>query len=620
VNDSDLQPMDPKVHEALGRFFGSHNARSARTAELVETFVPGYPWHELIKPRNHLLIGPRGAGKTHLLRMLAPKALARWEHAEADSARSTVDYAGVLILSDRHWHAQLNALTAGLDPELGYRIETCALTIAVVKALVECANQRLEGYLQPLTLDSENTSQLWRSIASVLGLPPAGSLRMLADHVSREAKALHRTVTLLKETDDRAALHDLAFYGVDPHLAAEAFVERINDFSGENERRWALLFDEVELASLHLRRYIEQLLRGASQHLLIKVSLSPYTDSGTMINTPLGGMAGHDFVPISLTYPDKNSAYAFTIELMQRRLAKLGISRSVEDLLGPSDLDESEGSEYGGVDTYKALAERDGSFRAYLQDKGIDLDNLDSLPAERRAAWLRKPRGAISIREAYGFKRGGGRRSRQRPTPFTGATGICAVLEGNARWILGLTERLVEDEQGTGRIPRTVQAETIDRAAESYHQFLAMLPHPGPEPEAEIHPVALADAIGSYFSLYAVERPFRTEPPTTFRVPATVNDEIQAALQTLLHAGALVHIPDSENQVAVGSPAKLRFRLAYLLAPTHPFPLRVSKEVSLDRILTGDSADQIALDEVTDAASRQAADSEDGSPRPESTT
>jgi hypothetical protein len=594
--------IDPNVHEALGRFFGSHNARSVRTSELVETFVPGDPWYELVKPRNHLLIGPRGAGKTHLLRMLAPKALALWGHPEAQAARTTVDYSAALILSDRHWHAQLAALTAGLDAELTSRVESCAMTVAVMKALIECARQRLEGHLLPLSLEPEQSSELWRSIASVWGMPPAGSLRMLADHVSREAKALHANVNLLKETNDRNPLHELTVYGADAHLIAEDFVARVNDFSGEHERRWALLFDEVELASLHLRRYIEQLLRGASPSLLIKVSLSPYTDSGTIINTPLGGMAGHDFVPISLTYPDKASAYEFTVELMQRRLAAFGITRPVEELLGASDLDDTEGSEYGGIDTYKALAERDSSFHDYLEEKEIDLDDLDSLSAERRAAWLRKPRGAISLREAYGFKTGGGRRSRQRPTPFTGAAGICAVLEGNARWIIGLTERLVEGEKKPGAISRTIQAETIHRAAESFHNFLTMLPYPGPEPDSEKHPVQFADEIGAYFSAYAVERPFRAEPPTTFRVPSEVTQEIQASLQTLLHAGALVHIPDSENQVAVGPPAKLRFRLAYLLAPIHPFPLRVSKEVSLDRILADESADQIPLDNESESS------------------
>jgi hypothetical protein len=587
--------MDPAVHEALGRFFGSHNARSVGTRELVETFVPGQPWLEMIKPRNHLLIGPRGAGKTHLLRMLSPKALSSWEHPEADTARATVDYTGVLILSDRHWHAQLNALVSNLDAELTLRIESAAMTVAVMNALIESARQRLDGHHQPLTLDADASRELWRSIAAVWGLPPAGSLRMLADHVSRQSQDLHRTVAMLSETGDRAPLHRLAIFGIDPHLAAEHFVERVNDFAGEPDRRWALLFDEVELASLHLRRYIEQLLRGASQRLLIKVSLSPYTDSGTTINTPLGGMAGHDFVPISLTYPEKESAYDFTVALMERRLSKLGISTPVRDLLGPSALDETEGSEYGGIDTYKALAERDSTFRDYLSEKGIDLDDLDSLTPERRAAWLRKPRGAISIREAYGFKRGGGRRSRQRPTPFTGTAGICAVLEGNARWIIGLTERLFEGDQGGGRVTVKVQADTIDRAADSYHNFLTMLPYPGPEPDKEDHPVELADTIGRYFSAYAVERPFRAEPPTTFRVPDGVKLEVQASLQTLLHAGALIHIPDSENQVAVGSPAGLRFRLAYLLAPTHPFPLRVSKEVSLDRILSDTSADQIEL-------------------------
>jgi len=324
-------------------------------------------------------------------------------------------------------------------------------------------------------------------------------------------------------------------------------------------------------------------------------------------------MAGHDFEPISLTYPDKQAAREFTLELMERRLAASGIERPVEDLLGPSDLDESEDSEYGGLETYRKLAQRDPTFVDYLKSKAIDLDHLDQVSGDRRSAWLRKPRGAISIREAYGFKTGGGRRSTQRPMPFTGTTGICAVLEGNARWIIGLTEHLVESDPNPKQIPRSVQAENVQRAAESYHTFLAMLPHPlGEDASAHSRPVELADTIGEYFHSHTVERPFRAEPPTTFRVPESTPDDIQASLQTLLHTGALVHIPDSENQVAIGPPVGLRFRLAYLLAPSHPFPLRISKSISLDQILSGADVDQMHFE--SEGATRPSDIDADSSP------
>jgi hypothetical protein len=593
------ESLDANVHEVLGRFFGAHNARSIRTKDLVESFVPSAPWHELIKPRNHLLIGPRGAGKTHLLKMLAPESLARWEHENASEARSIVDYPAALVLSDRHWHAQLIALTAGVEEEWASRVQSSALTIAVMKALISCVRQRAEGHHLPLSLDEDAYRALWRSVSDVWGLPPAGSLRMLSDHVSREAMSLHRAVTSLKPVGDSKALEGLAVYGRDAHMAAEAFVERVNDAAGESDRRWALLFDELELASAGLRRYIEQLLRGGSQLLLVKVSLAPYTaDTGaSVINTPMGGMAGHDFHTISLTYPDKESARNFTVDLMQRRLELAGLERSVDELLGPSDLDDGEGTEYQGLATYRALAKRDPSFAEYLKSKKIDLDDLEALSAADRAAWLRKPRGAISIREAYGFKLGGGRRSRRRPLPFTGTTAICGVLEGNARWIIGVTERLAEGAQTeTGRLAGLQQAEIVQRAASSYHNFLAMLPNPlGEDAPAELLPATVADRIGAFFHSNTVAQRFRPEPPTTFRVPDDVSQDMKASLQTLLHSGALVHVPDSDAQIAVGSPAGLRFRLAYLLAPLYPFPLRVSKAVSLDRILTGVDADQMSM-------------------------
>lgn len=585
------------VHEALGRFFGSHNARTVHTEELVQSFVPSDPWRALIRPRSHILIGPRGAGKTHLFKMLTPKALSSWKHPEADETRAIVDYPAAIILSDRHWHAQLEGLTDGLDPELTQHVERMALAIAVMKALIACTQQRLMNYHLPLSLDSETAKELWRSIANVWGMPPAGSLRMLKDHVDIEARSLYGAVRATRETGDRSELNDLAIAELDPHQAAAVFVGRVNDFADEPERRWALLFDEVELAGAPLRIYIEELLRGASDLLHIKISLAPYINPATAINTPMGGMAGHDFVPISLTYPEKRRAEDFTFELMERRLSKSGIKGDVRELLGPSDLDESEESEYAAVDTYKKLASRDPSFSEYLESKHVDLDNIDALTKDQRAAWLRKPRGAVSIREFYGFKTGGGERSRQRPTPFTGATGISAILEGNARWILGLAEQLADANPAPGKmIPEQVQAKTVQRAAESFHNFLSQIPNShGDAAPTRIDPVAIADRIAEYFRYFTIKSPFRPEPPTTFRVPEEVPDELLASLQTLMHAGALIHIPDSENQVAIGTPAGLRFRLAYILAPINPFPLRISKEVSLDRVLAGLTTEQLQL-------------------------
>src|SRR5206468_2414578 len=79
------------------------------------------------------------------------------------------------------------------------------------------------------------------------------------------------------ERDKGKAIADVRFLHLDFLAAAAVAVEIFNAKAGEREARWALLFDELELAPEWIRAILIRFLRSVDERFLFKMSLSPYS-------------------------------------------------------------------------------------------------------------------------------------------------------------------------------------------------------------------------------------------------------------------------------------------------------------------------------------------------------
>lgn len=603
--------------------FESFNARNLDPTQVAQRFIPPRQFNELILRNHSIVIGPRGSGKTTLLKMLQLPALAAWRHPDADGFRSTLDFTGVFVAADVSWGAQLTALgEARLSDDirmlLGFSAFTTHMLSALVRALVEATSPALGDVpsLQRLHIDlsREQSHSLARELAGqwelAIELPTLHSLQSaLQGRLSRIGQIANQLALVGTDCLDPAA-HETSFLFLNPLNSVTYGVEQINAAAGQPYRKWALLFDELEIAPKFIRKALLEALRSTNQNLLFKLSLSPYHEDAELLHSALAAMPAQDYQPIELWYARKEHGVQFSRALLEAMLADAGCSDArPEDVFGytsaeiVSPTDDPKASSYApGTQLqrrYHSLAMKDPTFAGYLDQSGIDLNKMDKLSSVDRASIIRKVSAIVAIREAFRSEAqviGGGQRlgrSRKNPNLYTGVDALLAIVEGNPRWLIGLTGpliRLYKDK--SQRVSRSTQATAISTASNRFRALLRTIPY---VPDRQIGSrdkqvasrglLSLLDILGQRFHQNVVVDDFSPDPILSFTVDSSTPSNLLDALGKALNAGAIILVPDASAEAIASSIRGKRFRLSYMLAPSYKLPLTLGREGSLHRLL-----------------------------------
>jgi hypothetical protein len=386
--------------------------------------------------------------------------------------------------------------------------------------------------------------------------------------------------------------------------AAVTGVETFNDFIHDSDGRWALLFDELEIAPDWIREELIRALRGTDERILLKLAFSPYSQEAKVMDSAVGATPGNDYDPISLWYAEKRDGYGFCEHLWAGMLKERGFEDvAARAILGRSyfetPVDEwlPTGSAYGPGSRLGKLfinmARQDPTFRAYLERRQINVRALNKLSGGHRAAEVRKIAPLLAVRQFYRtWDNAGGAasrgRSRKTHTLYAGAESLFAITEGNPRWFIGIVDSLLTGRAAPlRRISENVQARELVKAAHRFAALLRTMPVPREVTDARSSRwlLSIINEIGEYFHDSVVSEAFTAEPPNTFVVDSTADEGLLALLGQALNSGAIVYVPDRAGQVLLSSLRGKRFRLSYLLAPIHHTPLRLGRGISLSSIL-----------------------------------
>ena len=589
----------------------SINARALTPGQVAQTFVPSTHFTALCRRRHTIVLGPRGSGKTTLLKMLQPQALATWKHESARAIASQLDFTGIFVATDISWSAQLNALKHGdLDPRTAELLSLASFTTHSLKAVITAFQQRSLLYPDHTPSPEEESrivsaiSKVWR----ISGISPTfSSLRQALTKRQIDIREVGSREVLLGEKDRNDRLAKDAYLGI-PFLPAAGYaIEVFEDTIGVSSGKWAYAFDELELAPELIQAELIRSIRSTDDRFLFKLALNPFTPYISLLQNALSPAPGQDFDQISLWYAERRTALNFCEGLWDELLRSRGAPEAKpKEMLGTSYFESSVDDMATGRGAYapgsrwtrrfKALADRDDSFKAYLAERDINLNELHLMNDEVRAAEVRKVAPIVALRDFY-LREGktvegpSVLRSRKTATLYTGADSVFAVTEGNPRVFIGLVGALLEAAplRGGATISPQVQADELVEAAEKFLATLRTIPVESPEGNSlrfgDSGVVGLIRRIARYFHDDAVRGPFTAAPVGSFKIDAAIPEEIIRALVQALNAGAIIYVPDNAGKVILSSLRGKTFRLSYLLAPLYGFPIRLGRSVSLSSIL-----------------------------------
>jgi hypothetical protein len=589
-------------------FFSSFNARHLDAEQIAKSFVPSLHFKKLIALQNSLLIGARGSGKTHMLKMLQPKAINAWNHEDAPSVRSSLHYWGVFIPADEAWRQQIVATSETFSEEIQSQYRLAVFTTHVQRSLLDCflqltydrassdngfAKVPLERATEISICESLATSwKLQARVHSFIGIRQA-----LVDRLAALYEALD---------DEDMALAILSTSQKQPIQAVLQGVYAFDSSISRFEGRWCLMFDELEIAPVEIQKLLFRSLRSTDQKLLFKLALSPSAQAAKVFQDISGPSSGNDFDEISL-YSDPKETLAFC-ESLWERLAK---GTSAEHLrpaaiLGHSVFNGPESqSPYERNGKWQrasvSLAKKDRSYVDFLTRYQIDPNDLSSAPPKFRSSVIRKIGPIVGFRD-HMFKfnpdtlKSHNRTDKTKPSKiYSGWEALCLVTEGNPRWFTGVAKALlIKRDSSVSRreLSAEAQYDCLVSASRKFMDYIVTIPC---GPVAALSTTegglkSLLDQLVTKFRNEILQHDFSLDPVLSFNVDVLDQDVRQAIIDGL-YAGAFVPVGDVERKFAFSKDLTgQRLRITYLLSPLQILPLRTGKARSLSSLLNSQTA------------------------------
>lgn len=595
--------------------FESFNAKNLLPSQVAKTFVPSEHFEKISKRNHSFVIGPRGSGKTTLFKMLELEALESWKNKEADRYRSSIDFTGIFIPTDRIWKEQIDSLLkdgfSTKDAEFFTKALFCSHVLYKVLQTIQhrCVStqEAMVNSYRKVYLDKENEISLVIALSEAwhldIKIPSIKSLLSALAIRKSEIPRIIEDEKRLGEASRSIRLAKKEFLSLNFIQTTAASFELFGIHSSIQEEKWALMFDELELAPACIVQELVNALRGSNEKIIFKLSLAPYNPDINISKDLMSAMPGNDYEFVILWYAHKTKETRLFCEKMLQEMLRekaIDLNTTPEDIFGKSELD-------GYEKILEEMLTKDESFKIQMKNKGIDIQNIGSTEGIQRDSIIRKAIPILRIRNEFLKSTNNKKqtlRTRKTITPvYSGANALFDMLEANPRWFIGVINPLLDEYKKTGKqIDTFKQLDTLRKTIHKFRALLKTIPCPAKTigEDEEVGVDKLIDKIGNHFSACVLAEKFNLDPPGSFIVTKGLSPGIHKSLGAALNAGAIVYVNGASAGIVLGDLTDHRFRLSYLLAPHYKIPLQLLSQTGLKNILgKGGDNKNMSLDDYS---------------------
>jgi hypothetical protein len=582
-----LSKSEPPEQLGTTSQYSAFNARLLDPEDVARLFVPTPDFSALVKMQHCLLMGPRGCGKTTLLKMLTRRAQIVWKKeripSEPDLASyPTPDFEAIYIPSDIRWSYELQTLAEDSfsNPLLQERVQRCMISFSSLSEACNVFESLLGNHIKAQAkflsalIDNFEMSGVVPSFAEV-------RLKCLSVNQSiRRCLVRRDSASLLRMVD-----------GMAPPVVGHAFdtLERACSVfeeyapAGVRPKKWGFCFDELEIGPDWLKRELLSSLRSVRQNFLLKLTWSPVLP----LDPTQKQEFRHDYTIIKLWHAHAESARPFCKEFATRVIRTVVRNAKItpRQLLGSSEFardDETDDAYAQGSANWKEMVELatwDKSFRDYIANHKMDPMNPVAQSVDDRDRVLRKVKPIALIRSAYQRSIGG--RSRKKHLLYSGEEAVYAMSEGNPRQLAGilsdiLDRRPVRRSDSDEPIDRRIQADVLSEVSVRFLTGIKTYPVPF-KADYRLSLAGIVDEFGKFLNYELVGKTFTADPIGSFVVDQKVDQRVVREIEIGLLIGAFVSVGKDPPASVTGA----RIRLSYMLSPHYRLLFRNYRDIQL---------------------------------------
>jgi len=584
---------------SIPRIFGdSFNASQNTVEELCNSFIVNEYFDKLTSPNHALMIGPRGSGKTTLLRMLQVDALDLWSSTESIKFKEKINFSGVFVPTDRLWKdtydeykKQIKSISQAEDILNNFFIYHTLLNVINVLRYKTDRELLSGNRFRHLDLSKTDESELVGELSKSWHVSPSrNTLRSLASSIilkNEELSAYFQTIVNGTENRDDTP----KYFSNDLIGVIKSAIKTINLFLGNTNVKWAILFDELELAPEKLVNSLISSLRGSgSEDVIFKLAISPYHKNIEITKYSTSPMTTHDFTWINLSETDEKQGLEFSTKLCEQVFKNSDLNEPIrsyfeESSYSKNGLEKSQRSLLKTV--FHELNNKDASFNNYLSRKNIEIEKIPSYTDKDKATILRKIQYIAAIRNFYLNDEGSLKSRRRAFDYYAGFEHICKALEYNPRMLIGIMIEFARIATKSSPIPIDKQLSELNNFYESFRSLLETIAITEDAlPYDNLY--ELIKAIGTYFQKEMLSNKFNDEPKGSIILSSPDKTrQYFSAIGSALNAGALVMIGSNKR-----SPQELedltgaRCRLSHLFSHAFKLTMTTQREIDLNKIVS----------------------------------